>query len=258
MKEEKTNILMVANWKMNPNSPEQALENFLQIKKNTKKYKHITTVVCPSAVHMGLFYKKTSENCLLGGQGGDVDDIGAKTGLVSLEQYKKIGAEYVILGHSEERARGLSSEILAQQIFFALKKGLVPIVCVGEEVRDSKGKYVFTIVNQIKEALSAIPKSSISKVVVAYEPLWAIGASAKRSANVTEVEEIAILIRRTIADMYSMKKVPSNKILYGGSVSDGSLVASLFENNVVQGCLVGRASLAAHTFIPILQAASKN
>lgn len=248
---------MVGNWKMNPHSPEQALEIFTGIKKSASKYKNITTVLCPPAVFLGLLYKKTNTQVVLGAQGGEVEDTGAHTGLVSLEQYKKIGAEYVILGHSEERARGLSSKSVSEQVFVALKKGLVPIVCVGEDARDAKGQYVFKIINQLKESLAGIPKAKISKVVVAYEPLWAIGSGAKRSATVSEIEEVTIIIRRTLADMYSMKRVPQNTILYGGSVSDTALPAELVSLGAVQGFLVGRASLSEHTFAPLLSAVSK-
>lgn len=257
MKENKTKTLMVANWKMNPHSPEQALELFTSLKKTASQYKHITTIVCPSAVHLGLFYKKTTQNFLLGASGGDVEDTGAKTGLVSLEQYKKMNVSHVILGHSEQRSRGLSSHDVSEQIFVALKKGLTPILCVGESSRDEKGQYIFAIVNQLKESLANIPQAKISKLIVAYEPLWAVGSKAKRGASVAEVEEVAILIRRTIADMYDMKRAPQNPILYGGSVSEGSFVSKLVELGAVQGFLMGRASLSATSFKPLLDAVGK-
>lgn len=257
MTENNRHILMVANWKMNPHSPEAALEIFNTIKKSAKKAKQVQLVICPSAVHTGLLYKKTNTQVVLGAQGGDIEDVGAKTGLVSLEQYKKMGVQYVILGHSEERSRGQTSEQVSQQVLVSLKKGLIPIVCVGEEVRDTKGAYIFSVVKQLKESLANIPKQHISKVVIAYEPLWAIGVEAKRNATLLEVQELAILIRRTIADMYQMKKVPTNTIVYGGSVSDADFVSGAIKEAGIDGFLVGRASMSSQTFTPLLQAVSK-
>ncbi len=96
-------------------------------------------------------------------------------------------------------------------------------------------------------------KKDIEKIVVAYEPLWAIGGEAKRSATKEEVEEIAILIRRVISDTYGFKKIPQNKILYGGSVGTKKDIANLFSKNYVDGFLVGRASLSAKTFVPLVE-----
>ena len=93
--------------------------------------------------------------------------------------------------------------------------------------------------------------------MIAYEPLWAIGKSATRSATKEEIEEVVILIRRTLSDMYAMKKIPQNKILYGGSVGNKKDVAMSISQGYISGCLVGRASLSSKTFIPLIEEANR-
>lgn len=248
MPEKKETILMVGNWKTNPKTIEQAKKLYTDIYKETKKYKNVTTVICPTTLHISELVKVSkSQQSVLGAQDCDWEDTSSKVGEISVAQLKDLGINYCIVGHSNRRQRGESEEIISQKIQGILKKGLTPILCVGESIRDAKGAYISFVEDQVKNSLQGVPKSKVSKVVIAYEPLWAIGKDAKRSATPEEVEEIFIAIRRAMADMYSMKKIPTNKMLYGGSVSSKKDVQDFVGTAGADGCLVGRASLKAKT-----------
>lgn len=256
MTEKDTNkkILMVANWKMNPGRVSEAQKVAGDIKKAISKYKNTETIVCPSFVHIPQIAKFTGKgNFFLGAQNVAWSEKESLTGEISGAQLQDFGVEYCIVGHSERRAYGETPLHISHKLQVLLKRKITPILCVGESVRDEGGKYLHAIEEQLKDSLQNIPKKMIEKIVVAYEPLWAVGAGSSRTATKEEIEEIAILIRRTLSDMYDFKKIPKNKILYGGSVVNKRDVANIFSKNYIDGFLVGRASLSAKTFLPLVE-----
>lgn len=256
MTEKDTNkkILMVANWKMNPGRVSEAQKIAGDIKKGISKYKNIEVVICPSFVHIPQISKFTGKgNLFLGAQNVAWSDKESLTGEVSSAQIQDFGVEHCIVGHSERRVYGETPLHISHKLQALLKRKITPILCIGESDRDDGGKYLHTIETQLKESIQNISKKDIEKIIVAYEPLWAIGGEAKRSATKEEVEEIVILIRRIISDMYEFKKIPQNKILYGGSVGNKKDIANIFSKNHVDGFLVGRASLSAKTFVPLAE-----
>lgn len=256
MTEKDTNkkILMVANWKMNPGRVSEAQKVAGDIKKGISKYKNIEVVVCPSFVHIPQIAKFTGKgNFFLGSQNVAWSEKESLTGEVSAVQLQDLDILYCIVGHSERRAYGETPLHISHKLQVLLKRKITPILCVGESVRDEGGKYLHAIEAQLKESIQNIPKKDIEKIIVAYEPLWAVGGEAKRSATKEEVEEIVILIRRVISDKYGFKKIPQNKILYGGSVGSKKDITNLFSKNYIDGFLVGRASLSAKIFVPLVE-----
>ncbi len=251
-------ILMVGNWKMNPVKVKEAETLATDIKKAIAKMKHVEVVVCPSLIHIPHIEKITKTGQLvLGSQNVAHEEKGSLTGEVSVLQLSEYGVKYCIVGHSERRFFGETNESIARKIELLIKKNITPILCIGEQGRDEKGNYLHDIENQLKLSLSGLSKKIADKVVIAYEPLWAIGKTAARSATKEEIEEVVILIRRTLSDLYAMKSIPQNKILYGGSVGNKKDVAMSISKGYISGCLVGLASLASKTFIPLIEEANR-
>jgi triosephosphate isomerase len=176
---------------------------------------------------------------------------------------KGVGASYVIVGHSERRlsaqagAQGESDESVRAQIENAYAAKLTPILCVGEKERDPGGAHFSLIESQLTSTLSALGRSALGgkniPLVVAYEPVWAIGKSAGDAMRGSDLREMSIFIRKTLADMFDRKAAMRVSILYGGSV-EGENAHALLSEGDVQGFLVGHASAGLDSFIDILKA----
>lgn len=252
----KNSKIVVANWKANPESLKSAKQIFQGLKKINSKAKGVEIIVCPSYVHLAELKKaRGSSSVGLGAQDFFPGSGGAFTGYVGYESLLDLGVKYAIIGHSERRAGGETNEIIAKKMETALLNGVSPILCVGEEERDGSMAYLDHIKNQLIDAFYKIPKAKVSRVMVAYEPLWAIGKSAKRSANPSEIQEIVIFIKRVLSDLYKTRSVPPIKVLYGGSVSPSG-AAEMFSLSGVDGFLVGRASLLPKDFSEIVMSIS--
>lgn len=250
-------ILMVCNWKMHPGRGDEARKISTEIQRGSSKLKHIEVVVCPTAIHFPLVAKpKSGGNYHLGAQNSAWTENESLTGEISPAQIEDSGAEYCIVGHSERRMYGETNLLVAQKIQALLKQRIIPILCVGETNRDEKGEYLKVISAQLKDSLQGIQKGSIEKIVIAYEPLWAVG-NGKKSASGSDIEEVLILIRRTLTDLYGFQKIPRTRILYGGSVTNKREVEEIIQRGHVDGCLIGRASLSAKTLIPLLEEAHR-
>ncbi len=230
--------LIVGNWKMNPKTKEKARALFSAIDKKVTKDKspRVQVVMCPPAIYLNLFSPKKS---FLGAQDVFSEVEGARTGQIS---------PAMLSG-----ALGDTNEIVAQKIKSALSFGLTPILCIGEHNRDEEGKYLKFLKEQLTVSLSLISKNAMPKVVIAYEPVWAIGKSAVRDATPEESEEMAIFIKKVLSDLCG----PSHKnvrILYGGSVTMNNAESFLVRGGV-NGLLVGRESLNPKNFLEIISTA---
>ena len=170
---------------------------------------------------------------------------------------KNIGDEYVIVGHSECRAKGETNSEVAKKVSATVKKGLIAVVCVGESERDEDGSYTTFVKTQLSESLEGVSKSHINKIVIAYEPVWAIGKKAKKEATKEDVLEMTIFIRKVLADVFGEKKGVSVPVLYGGSVNQKN-VFSYVNGCEVDGLLVGRASLKPAIFEKILKTCAES
>lgn len=250
LKEKKRKWLVVGNWKMNPTSVKEAKRLFASVKKSASKKRNVETVACPPFVYLSLF-KSSGHRFVLGSQDLFFEPEGAHTGEISYLQLKNLGIKYSIVGHSEKRAKGETDKDVNLKVKSALRGMITPIVCIGENFRDDGGEYLQTLKEQIEVAFVGLPKTAMKDVVIAYEPVWAIGKDAKAPATPREVFETTIFIKRVLSDLYNTKSVPPTKILYGGSVDEHNL-ESFAKSGGVDGFLVGRASLNSETFNSLL------
>jgi len=243
--------IIIGNWKMNPETAEEAEKLFSTVAKNVSRTKKTDIVICPPFIYLQALLKIRTSKIKLGVQDAFPGSVGAYTGEVSTDMLYNMGARYVILGHSERRALGESNSDINKKIKFSLVAGLVPIVCVGESARDLSHSYFNLVKSQLEECLKGIPKNSISKIIIAYEPIWAISTTLDRKdATPEDAKEMTIFIRKILSDKFG-SEVSRMRVIYGGSVNEKD--AALFlEHGGVDGLLPGRASLDATKFAKII------
>ena len=244
------NKIVIANWKMNPVGEKEAEKIFSNIIKNIKKIKKTEVVICPPFVYLGNL-RKFGKKIMLGAQNTFYEESGAHTGEISADMLDNLGTKYVILGHSERRAKGENNEEVNKKIKCVLDSGLIPIVCIGEKERDEKHEYLNFVKKQTEECLNGVSKNSISKVIIVYEPVWAISANKIREAIPEEFREMAIFIRKILNDKFGAKMIKKIKIVYGGSVNPKNALGFLSEGKA-DGLLVGRDSLDPKKFVEII------
>jgi len=248
--------IIIANWKMNPVTYKEAEHIFKSILKAISYKPKTEVVICPpviflpSLLHL-LKAKSNKQKAVLGAQNVFYEESGAHTGEISAEMVYDIGGRYVILGHSERRAMGENNEDINKKVKSALPAGLVPVICIGEKERDENHEYLKLVKEQLEISLKNILKDSVSKIIIAYEPIWAIGKNAVREANPLEFLEMKIFIKKVLSIMFGVKtKMP--RIIYGGSVHPKN-VASFLKEGQADGFLVGRDSLDAKKFSEIVR-----
>lgn len=245
--------IVAGNWKMNKTYGEGralATEIVEKLKPSDTK-----VVLCTPYIHLPLVQDlvKDVTNLYVAAQNCHQEDRGAYTGEISVEMLSSIGVSYVVLGHSERREYfAESDELLAKKVDKVLKAGLLPIFCCGEslEIRDA-GTHVAHVEAQIKASLFHLGPEDFNKIVIAYEPIWAIGTG--RTASPEQAQEMHAAIRALLAIKYGSEVADVTPILYGGSVNAGN-AAVLFAQPDVDGGLVGGASLKADEFITIVEA----
>lgn len=240
--------LVVGNWKMNPASVKDAEKLFTSIAKNLKNIKKTEVVIAPPYVFIEKLSKIKTSKVKLGAQNAFYEKSGAYTGEVSFEMLENMKVKYVIVGHSERRAMGETNTEINKKIKSVLSAGMTPVLCIGEKVRDETHEYLNVISNQILECLAGLSKNNISDVVIAYEPVWAIGKNALREATAEEFREVGVFIKKVLSDKFKNSNV---KILYGGSVHPQNSLEFLAEGQA-DGFLVGRDSLDPKKFVEII------
>lgn len=255
MKQQKR--LIVANWKMNPATHTESSEIFKGIKEVAATLQNVQTVVCPPFVFIDkLAQEYTGERILFGGQDVFYEEKGSYSGEVSPAQLYSVGADYVIIGHSERRRLGETDEDVSKKVKIALTHNLTPIMCVGESERDSHGKYLTFLREQITRGLSLLKRADISRVVIAYEPIWAIGKTGADAITPQKLHETTLYIRRVLREAYANTIAEKALVLYGGSVEPANAETLLKEGDV-SGFLVGHASLDPYAFKIILNIANQ-
>ena len=168
--------LIVANWKMEPQTRLEAVALMRKIAKKARALEHARAVVCPPAVFLSVWKKAAgAPSCALGAQDVFWEDRGAHTGEISPFMLTDAGATYVLVGHSERRARGDTDDMIEKKLRAVLAHGLTVILCVGEKVRDEEGGYLRVVEGELRSALQKVGKDALSHVVIAYEPVWAVG-----------------------------------------------------------------------------------
>ena len=236
-------ILAAGNWKMN-NTPSQAAAMINELKEKTKGCKN-DVLICPTFVCLPDAIKAAEgSNIKIGAQNMHFEDKGAFTGEVSAAMLKELGVEYVIIGHSERREYfAETDDTVNAKIIQALKYDLIPVVCCGESLKQREDGITFDFIrSQIKIAFRGISKEDAVKIVVAYEPIWAIGTG--KVATTEQAQEVCAAIRACIGEIYDEATAAAIRIQYGGSVNAGN-AAELFTQADIDGGLVGGASLKA-------------
>lgn len=215
----------------------------------------IDIVVCPVSAHFQAVASVIANGPVkLGAQNAHAADSGAFTGELSVSMLSDLGCDYVILGHSERRQLfGETNESVADKVAAALQHKVTPILCVGETLDEREAGQLETVIHaQLGEVLSRVGIDSLTKVVVAYEPVWAIGTG--KTASPEQAQEVHAMIRARLAKD-SSDVASKVQILYGGSVKPGN-AADLFSQADIDGGLIGGAALDADSFIAICQAAA--
>lgn len=256
MKDE--NKLIVANWKMNPQSTKEAETLLKNVSNSIKNLKKATVIICPPYPFLYLKDKLKIKNKMfkLGSQDVFYENKGAYTGEISTDMIKDFKVEYVIVGHSEARTLGDTNLIINKKISSILKSKITPIFCIGENKRDTNGFYLSFIKEQIEDGLSGITKNQIKNLVIAYEPVWSIGKDAERVVTIPEFIEIRIYIKKILSILYDINTANQVKILYGGSVNINNAESFIIDGGA-DGVLIGRDSLNPKKFTNIINLISK-
>ncbi|QVK20389.1 triose-phosphate isomerase [Mycoplasmatota bacterium] len=239
-------FLVVGNWKMN--KTKQEVKSFLNDIASYDFGEKNTIVIVPPNPYLYLFEEKLRySKVLYGVQNIYPKGNGAFTGELSLEMANDFGCKYAIIGHSERRTIFSECNVfISKKVRACVQNQIKPILCIGENLEERKNdNYKQLLINQIKEGLSRIDVSELSKVVIAYEPIWAIGTG--ETATPDQVEETHIFIRKFLTDEYGSDVGNDIPLLYGGSVNPTN-VKKLALAQSVSGFLIGGASLNAQTF----------
>ncbi|HCC69615.1 MAG TPA: triose-phosphate isomerase [Bacteroidales bacterium] len=245
--------IVAGNWKMNMNLQEglslaKAVDNFMQ-----KNESGVEVILCTPFIHLAhitTLFK--ADNIYAGAQNCSNMDSGAYTGEISAKMIKSTGAQYVIIGHSERRSYyNENDELLNEKIIIALNNDLKVIFCCGEVLSErEKGEYYEVVKAQIEKAFSGISLSDFRNIIIAYEPVWAIGTGV--TASSAQAQEMHFFIRSVIEKMYGKEQSDKTVILYGGSCKPSNS-SELFSMNDVDGGLIGGASLKEDDFCKIIE-----
>jgi len=211
-------------------------------------------VVCSPFIHLSSLVQlaKGYDKVAVGAQNAHQAESGAYTGEISAKMIKSVGAAYVILGHSERRQYfAESNELLAKKTDTALKNGLKPIFCIGETLQEREANQHFAVIkSQLTEGVFHLDEAQFSQLVLAYEPVWAIGTGVTASSD--QAQEIHAFIRKEIAAKYGQQVADNTTILYGGSCNPKN-APELFAQPDIDGGLIGGASLKSRDFVDIVK-----
>ncbi len=242
-------FLVVGNWKMN--KTKQEVTTFLDETVNHDFGQKNTVVIIPPSPYLYLFENKLRYSKILYGvQNFYPKDSGAFTGEVSISMARDFGCKYALVGHSERRNIFYEcNEFSSKKVLACIQNQIKPILCIGEKLEQrNKEDYKQFLKDQIKEGLSLLADSERSKVIIAYEPIWAIGTG--ETASPSQVEEVHMFLRNYLIDEYGYDIGKNIPLLYGGSVTSTN-VKDLALAQCVSGFLIGGASLNPQTFIEI-------
>ncbi|MEA2042966.1 MAG: triose-phosphate isomerase [Bacteroidota bacterium] len=246
--------IVAGNWKMNT-----SLQEGIQLAKEiNEEVKNLDTgkgvAIAPSFIHLSEVRRVINEDKIcLTAQNCAAEKSGAYTGEVSAAMLRSIGVKSVIIGHSERRAYyGDTDKILAEKLNRVFENEMHPVFCCGEQLEERKAdKHIEVVKEQIKKASFHLSPENYAKVVIAYEPVWAIGTGETASAD--QAQEMHKVIRETVAEKYGQEIAGNMSILYGGSVKPGN-AEELFSKPDVDGGLIGGASMKADSFAAIIKA----
>lgn len=244
--------IIAGNWKMNK-TRDEAVDLVGDLKEMLADVGDVEVVVCPPFTALDAVREALrGSNIELGAQNMHWEEEGAFTGEISPLMLRNLGCMYVILGHSERRTYfGETDETVNRKVKSAIANGLLPIICVGETLdeRDA-GKTEEVVVRQTKAALSGVKTNGAERIVIAYEPVWAIGTG--RTASADEANRVIHIIRQSVAEVFNERIAQEVRIQYGGSVKPQN-IADFLGQPEIDGALVGGASLDAASFAAIVK-----
>lgn len=247
--------VIAGNWKMN-NDLNGTISLISDIKKELSgKNVNAGTIICPPFTNLETAFALLKNSSIkLGAQNVYFEESGAFTGEISPSMLKSVGCEYVILGHSERRTIfGENDQIINKKIKLAIKNGLKPIFCVGETLEEREKGVTFKVIEtQVRNGLDGLNESDLVNLIVAYEPVWAIGTG--RNATPQQAQEAHQFIRGLISKIFSENFADQLVIQYGGSVKADN-AKELLSQPDIDGALVGGACLKADSFVKIIEAA---
>lgn len=242
--------VIAGNWKMNKNSKEAA-QLILELRDKVKDAK-CEVIVCPPFTSLAQVVTLVENtNIKVGAQNMYYQAEGAFTGEVSPTMLKDLGVEYVILGHSERRQYFKEDdELINKKVKAAFIYGITPILCVGETLEEREAGNTYKVIDeQVEKGLLDLDEERVSKMIIAYEPVWAIGTG--KTATSEQANEVIAYIRSKIREFYGEKAAESIRIQYGGSVKPSTIKEQMAQSDI-DGALVGGASLNAADFAAIV------
>ena len=248
--------IIAGNWKLNK-TPHEAIILANELKRDIVDIEGVDIVLCPPFTALAdVADALTDTNIALGAQNIFWEDAGAFTGEISGPMLKDLGVAYVIVGHSERRQYFYeTNETVNKRLRAVLKNGMTPIVCVGENLVQRESNKTFDIIKDHCEgSLKGLTAEDMKNVVLAYEPVWAIGTG--KTATPQQAQEVHAFIRKLLEKMYNSEIASSVRIQYGGSVTPDNVV-SLMSQPDIDGALVGGASLKAPSFAAIVKGAKR-
>lgn len=242
-------MLIVANWKAYVEDEAKAKRLYAAAKRLAAGGRH-EIVLAPAAPYLGEFASANRSSVAFAAQDISETTGGAATGEVTAAINESVGATYAIVGHSERRAKGETDAMVLEKVRHALANGLTPILCVGERERDPEAKYLSFLRGQLSAVFEPLSLKERSRIVLAYEPVWAIGKGAAEAITPADLGEMVLYIRKVLGSYKGAGKV---RILYGGSV-DPSNIRALAVGGGVDGFLIGHASTEVQSFGALVKA----
>ncbi|MFZ2187490.1 MAG: triose-phosphate isomerase [Candidatus Moraniibacteriota bacterium] len=243
---------VVGNLKMNMLSREEALQYLTVLSREAgdKEYEHVVGVLCPSFIYLTQF-DRLPKSIKKGAQNLFPEKSGAYTGEISPVMLKDDGVEYVIVGHSERRKYGgETDEMIREKALAALKSYMTPIVCIGETETERRAEKTESALSaQVRTLFFGCSKTQAEKMIIAYEPRWAIGTDAVPTT--AEIFRVRVLLRKLLTDMFDLQTAERIAILYGGSVKS-SFLGSVSWEAEMDGVLVGRESLFPYELVKMM------
>lgn len=244
--------LVIGNWKMNPATLDEAKEIIKKTRRIASQLSNTEVVACPPFVFISaLVSKSDATTAKIGAQSSSFEEGGPHTGEVAAGMLRDVGVEYVIVGHSEERSAGDTDEMVSKRLMAVLGAGMKAVLCVGEKMRDEGGAYLETLKVQIRNSLTNVPIGYAKNIIIAYEPVWAIGA--KEAMPSDQIYEMTLFVRKVFSDIFSQNQAMKVPVLYGGSVNFRN-AGEIISIGKVDGLLVGRESVNMPGFAELLMA----
>lgn len=247
----RTAPLIVGNWKTTPATLDEAMKFVKSLDKKcaASKVKLAKKAYYLAVPDIFIPHLKEVAQGYIGSQNVSGSELGQVTGVAIPSQLISGGAAFTLIGHSEVRARGETKEDRARKVALSLQAKLTTILCVGEHTRDKEGKYLALLEEDVRHSLSLVEKSLFEHLVIAYEPVWAIGGTT--SATPHESFEVVIALRRALASLVGIDYAKKVHVLYGGTVTEDN-AKQFLEEGGVDGLLIGRASQQVDTFYKII------